>query len=112
MNADKTASADLAITGVLFTSKVHFDARLGGGAQPAPGGTSRLRVVAKNRLQAVWDLPNNQLILDIAATGRSSCSVRLNIKLKPGKREYTMFDGAITYYCSKQQLLSSSCEAE
>jgi hypothetical protein len=29
LNADKSASADLAITGILFTNRVHFDARLG-----------------------------------------------------------------------------------
>jgi len=110
LNANKSASADLAITGMVFTNRVHFDARLGGAPQPAPGGTSSLHVIASNRLRAVWNLPNNQLILDIVTAGRS-CSANLSIKLKPGMQEYTMFDGSHMYYCSKQRLLRSSCQA-
>ena len=73
LNADKSASADLAITGILFTNRVHFDARLGAASQPAPGGTSSLRVIASNHLRATWDLPNNRLILDIL-TARRTCT--------------------------------------
>jgi uncharacterized protein YceH (UPF0502 family) len=88
---------------------VHFDARLGGRPQPAPGGTSQLRVVSSNRLRAIWDLPNNQLILDIKAA-RESCSLVLNIKLKPGKREYTMFDGRRFHYCSNRRIIATACQ--
>ncbi len=111
LNADKSASADLAITGRFFTNRVHFDARLGGAPQSAPGGTSNLRVIASNHLRAIWSLPNNQLIVDIV-TARRSCSASLSIKLKPGMREYTMFDGSQMYYCSKQTLLRTSCQAD
>src|SRR5260370_25454681 len=71
LNANKSASADLAITGMLSTSTVHFDARLGGAPQSAPGGTSQLRVISKNQLRGIWNLPNNLLILDIVSAGRS-----------------------------------------
>jgi hypothetical protein len=108
LNADNSASADLAITGTLFANSVHFDARLGAASQSAPGGTSSLRVIAGNHLRASWSLPNNQLIVDIV-TGRRSCSATLSIRLKPGMREYTMFDGSLMYYCSKQTVLRSSC---
>jgi hypothetical protein len=111
LNADKSASADLTISGIFLTNRVHFDARLGGASQPAPGGTSRLRVIARNRLRAIWDLPNNQFILDIVTAGRS-CSTSLNIKLKPGKQEYSMFDGVRMYYCSKQEVLRTTCQAD
>lgn len=110
LRSDKTANADLAIRGRFFTNTVHFDARLGGGPRPAPGGTSLLRVVSGNHLRGVWDLPNNQLVLDIISKGRS-CAARLAMKLKPGKRDYTMYDGRTFYYCSAQKLLSTSCEA-
>jgi hypothetical protein len=110
LDTDKSASADLAITGRFFTNTVHFDARLGATSQSAPGGTSSLRVMGGNRLRAIWNLPNNQFILDIVARGRS-CSATLNIKLKPGMHEYSMFDGTTMYYCSKQTLLRTSCEA-
>ena len=105
LNADKSASAD-AITGTIFTNKVHFDARLGAASQSAPGGTSSLRVMASNHLRAIWSLPNNQIIVDFVAAGRS-CSATLGVRLKPGMREYTMFDGSLMYYCSRQRC----CEA-
>jgi hypothetical protein len=110
LNANRSASADVVFTGVFTTTTVHFDARLGGVPQSAPGGTSQLHVAARNRLRGIWDLPNNQLILDIVAAGRS-CSTGLNMKLKPGKREYSLFDGVSFYYCSKAQLLRTSCRA-
>jgi hypothetical protein len=53
LHPDKTASADLAITGVILTNRVHFDARLGDASQAAPGGTSSLRVVGRNQIRAV-----------------------------------------------------------
>jgi hypothetical protein len=110
LHPDKTASADLAITGVILTNRVHFDARLGDASQAAPGGTSSLRVVGRNQIRAVWDLPNNQLVLNLVGKGRS-CSANLAFRLKPGKKEYTMFNGSQMHYCSAQRLLSTSCEA-
>jgi hypothetical protein len=110
LHADKSAVADLAISGVLLTNRVHFDARLGNPSQEAPGGTSSLRVVSRNQIRAIWDLPNNQLVLNLVASGRS-CSANLNLRLKPGKREYSVFDGNQMYYCSHQRLLQTSCEA-
>jgi len=109
LNTDRSASADLAISGILFTNHVRFDARLGG-SQPTPGGSSSLRVIASNHIRAIWDLPNNQLILDILNIG-GTCSSHLDMKFKPNMTEYTMFDGHNMYYCSKQELLRSSCEA-
>jgi hypothetical protein len=111
LNTNKGASADLAIAGMFSTSHVHFDARLGGAWQPAPGGTSLLRVVSSNRLRAVWNLPNNELILDIT-TARTSCSSLLNIKLKPKMQEYTMFDGSTFYYCSGYRLVGWTCQVQ
>jgi hypothetical protein len=57
LHPDKTAAADLAITGVILTNTVHFDARLGEASHAAPGGTSSLRVIARNQIRAVWDFP-------------------------------------------------------
>jgi hypothetical protein len=109
LNADSTATADFAIIGV-FVDKVHFDMKLGGSSL-APSGSTILRVMARNRLRLIWDLPNNQVLLDIIVAGKS-CSAALNVTLKPGKREYTMSDGSHMYYCSAQKVLSASCEAQ
>lgn len=67
-------------------------------------------MVARNQVRAVWDLPNNQLVLNVMAHGRA-CSANLSFRLKPGKKEYSMFDGSQMYYCSAQRLLQTSCEA-
>lgn len=111
LNPDKTATADLKISGFMLDGDVHFDARLGRGATPAPGGTSQLRVLGPNRLRGIWSLPNNDMILDIVASG-GSCSVNLTLKLKPGKTQYSMFGGQKFYYCSAARLISTTCEAQ
>ncbi|HLX16000.1 MAG TPA: hypothetical protein VKS24_12435 [Bradyrhizobium sp.] len=110
LHADRNASADLAISGVLLTNRVHFDARLGNASQEAPGGTSSLRVVSRHQIRAIWDLPNNQLVLNIVGKGRS-CSANLSLRLKPGMREYSVFDGNLMSYCSRYRLLQTTCEA-
>lgn len=111
LNPDKTATADLKISGFMLDGDVHFDARLGRGASPAPGGTSQLRILGSNRLRGIWSLPNHDMILDIVASG-SSCSVNLALKLKPGKTQYSMFGGQKFYYCSAARLVRTTCDAQ
>lgn len=111
LNPDKTAVADLRISGLFLSGDVHFDARLGRGATPAPGGTSQLRVLSRDRLRGIWSLPNHDMILDIVARG-NACSVNLTMKLKPGKTEYSMFGGSKFYYCSAARLIRTTCEAQ
>ena len=110
LNADRSASADLAINGFMLNTNVHFDARLGRSVLPAPGGTSQLRVLSRDRIRAVWNLPNNDLILDFVASGRS-CSAVLTMRLKPGKTQYSMYSGSKFYYCSVARVLNTDCEA-
>jgi hypothetical protein len=85
LNPDRSASADLAITGFMLSTNVHFDARLGRSSLPAPGGSSQLRVLSLDRIRAVWNLPNNNLIMDFSGAGRS-CTAVLTISLKPEKK--------------------------
>ncbi|MBI3702245.1 MAG: hypothetical protein HY242_17625 [Afipia sp.] len=112
LNSDKTATADLKISGFFLNGDVHFDARLGRGAMPAPGGTSQLRVIGPNRLRGVWSLPNNDFILDVVATSNNTCAVNLALKLKPGKKQYSMFGGQKFYYCSAARIVSTTCAAQ
>jgi hypothetical protein len=108
LNADKSASADLTVTAFLIGVRIHFDARLGQASQPAPGGASQVRVAGKNRLRLTWFLPNNQLIADISVKGQS-CSATVDTKLKPGMREYTLFDGTNYHYCGRPRVTGTSC---
>jgi hypothetical protein len=108
LNADNTATADLAISGLFFADNVHFDARLGRSASPAPGGTSQLRVTGKDRLRLVWSLPNNDLIVDVAVSGKS-CRADLAMRLKSGETRYSMYGGGKFYHCSAARVVRTSC---
>ncbi len=111
LHSDNSASADLAISGFMLSSNIHFDAKLGGGRRPAPGGTSELDVLGRNHLRAIWGLPNNTLIGDLTVHDHS-CAVSLAIHLKPGQHEYSMWGGSGFYYCSGARVLHTTCEAE
>ena len=108
INSDKSASADVDISSFVTSSRIHFDAHLGGASRPAPGGASQLRVIGRNRLRLIWILPNNLLTVDIVTAGQS-CSATLGVQLKPGKRQYTLFDGSRYYFCARPRLLRASC---
>jgi hypothetical protein len=56
-------------------------------------------------------LPNDDLIADVAANGRS-CTVTLTIKLKPGQHEYSMWGGNKFYYCNAARVIRTTCEAQ
>jgi len=111
LHTDRSAAADLVISGFMLSSTVHFEAKLGGGKRPAPGGTAQLRVLSRNQLRAIWSLPNNDLIADVAANGRN-CSVTLTFRLRPGQHEYSMWGGSKFYYCSAARVIRTSCEAQ
>ncbi len=111
LRPDNSASADLAVSGFMLSSNIHFDAKLGAGRRPAPGRTAELDVLGRNHLRAIWELPNNNLIGDLTVHGRS-CAVGLAIRLKPGRHEYSMWGGSSFYYCSAARVLSTSCEAQ
>ncbi len=108
LNADRTAAADLTVTAFLIGVRIHFDGRLGAPPQGAPGGSSQVRVAGKNRLHLAWFLPNNQLTTDISVKGQS-CSATVDSRLKPGMREYTLFDGTNYHYCARPRVTGTTC---
>jgi hypothetical protein len=109
LNSDRSASADLEIRKAVFVDKVHFDGRLGARPNPAPHGTSQVRVAGPDHLHLIWTLPNNDLLLDVVVHGRS-CSANLGFRLKPGKREYSFYDGYRLEYCGKPRVGPIHCQ--
>jgi hypothetical protein len=107
INPDRSGTADLTIQEL--NSTIHFDGRLGGRPIAAPGGTSRLNVVSRNRLRAVWDMPNNQLVLDVVSHGQA-CTAIPSIVLKRGSHEYSLFDGRGWWTCSAVRVGPASCQ--
>jgi hypothetical protein len=109
LNTDGSASADITQTAFIFTSTIHFDGRLGAAPTAAPGGTAQVRVVGRNSLKLIWNLPNNALVVNIATRGRS-CAASFSANLFPGKRQYTLFDGSTVHYCGRPRVAQASCE--
>jgi hypothetical protein len=110
LNTDRSASADLSETAFgIPLPDIHFDGRLGGAATAAPGGTAQLRVAGRSGLTLIWSLPNNQMITTVSVRGRS-CSATFAARLKPGKTEYTLFDGSGYHYCDRPRIALVSCE--
>jgi hypothetical protein len=106
LHSDGTASFDLSLGG----SQVHFDGRLGGGPMPAPFGTSRLNVVNRNQLRAVWSLPNNDIIMNFKVAP-GFCQVSGASHLRGGAREHnTVILGQLAY-CSQLRITRISCTA-
>ncbi len=108
LNTDGSASADLTQTAFILSTRVRFEGRLGA-ATPAPGGTAQIRVAGKQRLLLIWNLPNNQLIVNVAVKGQS-CSASFEAKLKPGKSQYTLYDGSNYHYCGRPRVAQASCQ--
>lgn len=110
INTDGTGSADITETAFILSTRIHFEGRLGR-LTPAPGGTAQTRVAGKHRLLLIWNLPNNQLVVTVDVHGQT-CSASFAARLKPGKAEYTLFDGNIYHYCSRPIPETSSCQVE
>jgi hypothetical protein len=110
LNSDGSASADVTETAFILSNRIHFEGRLGR-PTPAPGGTAQVRVAGQHRLLLIWNLPNNQLIVTVNVTGRT-CSASFTANLKPGKSEYTLFDGNIYHYCGRPVPVSGSCQVQ
>ena len=107
LTLDRHASLDVDST---VAGREHYETTLGGKATEAEAGSASLRVLGKHHLQAIRSYPNNILVADIVVNGKS-CSLTVDNRLKPGKRQYTFttrFGGLA--YCGRPRLVSTSCE--
>ena len=105
LSVDRTATLDMDSN---VQGREHYSATLGGKPTEAAGGSASLRVVSKHTLKAVRDYPNNQIIVYLTVIG-SSCTLKIENRLKPGKRQYTFYGNIGVAYCSKPQITHAEC---
>jgi hypothetical protein len=74
----------------------------------APAGSASLHVVGRHTLRAVRDYPNNQIIITMTIRG-ADCTMRIDQRLKPGKKQYTFYNGSGLSYCSRPIITKTQC---
>ena len=109
LNPDGSVNAEITQGLLGFKVSSHFDSKIGAGLTSVPGGTGHVRVVGRQSLRFIWNLPNNSLVVTIAVRGQS-CSATFQANLLPGKTQYSFFDGSMYHYCGRPVMTSSSCE--
>ena len=83
---------------------------LGGKPTEAPGGSASLRVEGRHTLRAVREYPNNSIVIYMTVIG-NSCTLKIENRLKPGKRQYTFYGNLGVALCSKPQITHAECSA-
>ncbi len=106
LSTDRSATLDMNST---VEGRVQYQAKLGGPPMAAPEGSASLRVIGRHTLRAVRDYPNNYIAINLTVTG-GKCSITIENRLKPGKRQYTFYNGSGLSYCSKPIITRASCE--
>ena len=109
LNPDGSVTAQITQSLAIFSTSLQFDSKLGPRVTPVPGGTGQVRVIGKQTLKFIWNLPNNTLSVTVNVRG-NSCSAAFAANLLGGKSEYTFFDGSMYHYCGRPVMTSSSCE--
>ena len=107
LSTDRTAELDMNSS---IEGRVQYRAKLGGAPTEAPLGSASLRVAGRNTLHAVRDYPNNIVSITMTVRG-SACAIKIESRLKPGKRQYTFYNGSGLSYCTKPTITRSSCES-
>jgi hypothetical protein len=107
---DRSASLDMDMKG-LTRSELKIDTKLGNRPVPAPGGTALLRVVSASQLQAIWSLPNNDIIVTMRASP-TACTMNVQFRLKGGARQYSIYDENGFYFCGRPRMTSLTCEVK
>jgi len=88
---------------------IKLNATLGGRPTEAPGGSASLHVAGRHTLKAVRDYPNNTMVVLLTIIG-NSCTMKVENRLKPGKRQYTFYTSVGYAYCSKPVVTRAECQ--
>jgi hypothetical protein len=106
LSTDRTAQLDMTSN---IEGRVVYNAKLGGKPMEAPEGTAALRVAGRHTLRAIREYPNNYIIINLTVIG-SRCTMTIDQKLKPGKKQYTFYNGSGLSYCGKPTITRTACE--
>ena len=105
LSTDRTATLTMSSS---IGGQESYTGKLGGRPSEAPGGSAALRVVNRHTLQGVRDYPNNQIIVYMTVVG-NSCSIRVEHRLKPGRRQYTFTVNGSMALCSRPKVTHAEC---
>jgi hypothetical protein len=86
-----------------------YDVKLGGRVE-TPGGSASFHVRSRHSLRVVRDYPNNIMVIDLKVVGRA-CTLRVESRLKPGRRQYTFATQFGLAYCDRPIITKTTCEA-
>jgi hypothetical protein len=107
LSADRSASLDMESN---IEGRTQYSATLGAKPKEAPGGSTSLRVAGRHTLKAIRDYPNNTIVVYMTVIG-NSCAMKIENRLKPGKRQYTFYGKLGIAYCSKPRITHTECAA-
>ena len=105
LSADRTATLDMDSN---IEGRVQYNAKLGAKPQEAPGGSTSLRVAGRHTLRAIRDYPNNSIVVYMTVIG-NSCALKIENRLKRGKRQYTFYGKIGVAYCAKPRMIHAEC---
>ena len=105
LSTDRTATLDMQSN---VEGHMQYTAKLGAKPTEAVGGSASLRVAGRHTLKAVREYPNNYIVVYMTVIG-NACSLKIENKLKPGKREYAFQGNIGTALCSKPRIVRSEC---
>ena len=105
LSTDRTATLEMQSN---VEGHMQYTAKLGAKPTEAVGGSASLRVAGRHTLKAVREYPNNYIVVYMTVIG-NACSLKIENKLKPGKREYAFQGNIGTALCSKPRIVRSEC---
>jgi hypothetical protein len=105
LSTDRTATLNMSSN---IQGRESYTAKLGARATEAPGGSASVNVVSRHTLRAIREYPNNLIIVYMTVVGKS-CRLRIENRLKPGRRQYTFTGNMGVALCSKPVITHSEC---
>ncbi len=115
LNGDGTAAGRMNMTAYrVITFPVETSGKLGAPPMPmdgVPGATVQLRVLNKNGLSLLTNLPNNTFAVnvDVNEDGKK-CVASLTNTIRRGQAEYNIYAGDTYYYCTGFRVTSTTCD--